>query len=63
MAVRGLGFQDAVSLLEPYANVPSTSPARKPEIKQRQVQPTENEPFNSTYSGLAATPMANALGI
>lgn len=47
MAFRALGFQEAVELLKTF-NAASI-PLPKPEVKQLQVVPTENEPVKFTY--------------
>lgn len=51
MAVRGLGFQDWVDLLTPYAATAAVGITPRPQIKQLQVvdQPTKNPPFKGTY--------------
>jgi DNA primase len=48
MKVRGIAFQEAVSILEPFATGAMVQQAKRPEIKQLQVQPTENQPFRGT---------------
>ena len=53
MAVKGVGFKEAVEFLHAYVGSPTfVAQARKPEIKQIQEpveQATENPPFASTY--------------
>jgi DNA primase len=49
MAVNGIGFQEAVRLLEPYLSSVVTQAAR-PVIATLQEVPTENKPFRSTYA-------------
>lgn len=50
MQAKGVGFQEAVRFLEPLVtgNVIAAQ-AAKPQIKQLQVVPTENETFKGTY--------------
>lgn len=52
-AVRGIGFQEAVAVLEPYAGnalaEKRKQQTKRPEIKVLQELPTENLPFHSTY--------------
>jgi hypothetical protein len=49
MAVRGIGFQEAVSILEPYASGHAAVALAKPEILVIQEVPTENPARHFTY--------------
>jgi hypothetical protein len=53
MKVGSIGFQEAVELLQPHVGVIPPNRlerhAKKPEIRQVQEVPTENQPFKSTY--------------
>lgn len=54
MAVRKVGFQDAVSYLQSFVGSSELlEEARKPAIKLVQEMPTANEPFNATYEKFA----------
>jgi DNA primase len=54
MKVRGVGFQEAVSIVEPFSGSAITLPAKASQVRQLQVQPAQNEPFKGTYEKFKA---------
>src|SRR5690349_17721576 len=57
MQVRNIGFQEAVSLLEPYVGSAiahqQEQQAKSPRLANLQQVPTENPPFKSSYKKFA----------